>query len=533
MKKTGFFWCRMTIIGLLSAMLSAQAGLLESVVRVRGWNDYDDFLAALKEQKSQINTLRDAEGRTTLHYAAFNDTGAEVLLLLNGADPNARDNKGLTPLHRALQGKNKQHLYFLLLKGADVNAVATDGTTALGLAIQQGDLKLAELLLWVGARVELQAVPETKRPLTLAKMAGRNDLLELLQGYQKEEAPTLQAKPQIMPTFAKDAFQNAARRGDYETLTAMIAAGTDINAKDSKNMTALHRAIWAGQHEVVFYLLLLGADPNVAGGAQDRSPFMMTTGWFGGGLDDMRLYLILKGARLDDVSKDKFTELTMACHQDNEHAVTWLLWLGANPREKTGRGTPLEVAFQAGNARAIHVLRRFGITDALPLSNDPIWNLNNAAQRGDTAVIDTVLAGGTPIDSPDAAGNSPLLNAILRRNVPAARHLIAKGANIHYVNAKTGWTPLFMSIIWDYEDMTRFRLELLKAGANPNLLSKRGEPLLHRAIWHFPTTPLKQLLANGADINIRDSKGRTAVTVAIDDGKLQTADFLREQGGKE
>ena len=51
---------------------------------------------------------RDEDGSTPLHRAAFHNANPEILtaLLERGADPNARDEDGSTPLHRAA-GYNK------------------------------------------------------------------------------------------------------------------------------------------------------------------------------------------------------------------------------------------------------------------------------------------------------------------------------------------------------------------------------------------------------------------------------------------
>ncbi len=82
-------------------------------------------------------------GAQPLHYAA--DTNhwdpvaqAETIayLLSVGADPNARDNSGVTPLHRAVRTRSLSAVRKLLAGGADPASRNKSGSTALHLAVQ-------------------------------------------------------------------------------------------------------------------------------------------------------------------------------------------------------------------------------------------------------------------------------------------------------------------------------------------------------------------------------------------------------------
>lgn len=107
--------------------------------------------AALIEQGADVNAV-DVLGRTPLYTAAFYkrpDLGK--LLLAHGAKVDVRDTTGLTPLHAAVLAGSADMITLLIGAGADVNTRSGTGKTPLHLAAATGQVELARLLIAAGA----------------------------------------------------------------------------------------------------------------------------------------------------------------------------------------------------------------------------------------------------------------------------------------------------------------------------------------------------------------------------------------------
>lgn len=140
----------------------------------------------LDSQGTYEVNLKDPTGATALHYSVLNawDRKVTTILLANGADVNATDNRGRTPLHNIAKIKkppfvDSTHTIMLVQRGAVVDARDADGMTLLHLASRYGNLEMASELLKAGVNIEAQDV-NGATPLRLAASSGHTALVKLL-----------------------------------------------------------------------------------------------------------------------------------------------------------------------------------------------------------------------------------------------------------------------------------------------------------------------------------------------------------------
>src|SRR6266511_3672602 len=132
----------------------------------------------------EIVKAHDLAGSTLLHHAAgFGTIETMALLLDSGADVNAKNRRGSTPLHWAMHDEAKVRL--LIDSKADVNVQNGAGETALMFAASNGNPKAVALLLDRGADARVR----TKRNETAlgnAGTAGVEETVRLLLDHGAE-----------------------------------------------------------------------------------------------------------------------------------------------------------------------------------------------------------------------------------------------------------------------------------------------------------------------------------------------------------
>ena len=124
-------------------------------VSCEGWNTEREMTAEWVRQclaGGANPNARDDLGATPLYWAATGSSAEVVRILLEaGANPKARGNDGSTPLHIAAVGSSPKVVRILLAAGAEVEARTNIGSTPLHMAAWFGSAEQVRLLLTAGA----------------------------------------------------------------------------------------------------------------------------------------------------------------------------------------------------------------------------------------------------------------------------------------------------------------------------------------------------------------------------------------------
>jgi ankyrin repeat protein len=263
-------------------------------------------VAALNELlRAHAPEARDARGNSPLMYAAALGTLDALRLLLNaGADPNAANELGATPLMwcagdaakvklllasgakvnvRSKLGRTPlliaaaydgaaESARLMIERGANVNARDESGMSVLNQAANVNNLEVARMLLAKGANVNIADNGGFTPLHGAATNAYRGGLLVKLllkhgAAVNVKSADTAEvgfngpiAVGRVTP------LMDAAQMGGYESVEALLKAGADPNAKDVRHANALVFAV-AVDHpnpEVVRLLLAKSSDKETA-----------------------------------------------------------------------------------------------------------------------------------------------------------------------------------------------------------------------------------------------------------------------------
>jgi ankyrin repeat protein len=240
--------------------------------------------------------------------------------------------------------------------------------------------------------------------------------------------------------------------------------------------------------------------------------------------------VLAHGGNLNTLDSNNNTALHIAAQQGNQAVVALLLQMGAQVNaENKSLDTPLSLAVASKSIGTVQVLLEHGAKpDARPnaVGFTPLYL---AVWQGDTAIAAALLKYTTDQNQVTVA-----LYFTTDKNLEITKLLLARGANVNIVGGNNA-TPLAIALVRGCGDayagnwvkkpddknfpcsptaVIQTVTMLLEHGAKVDIPEHNGLYPLMRAARTGNLDLVKVLIAHGADINVKDTKGHSVLQYA-------------------
>jgi cytohesin len=452
----------------------------------------------------------------TLHEAtAAGDVGQVKLLLSKGADVNAKDKDGRTPLHSAAWYGRKDVAEVLIAKGANVNETDVSGQTPLHLAVSFGSRFVPELLLAKGANVNARDKAGNTPLHIAAGYPGAKEFLEFLLA-KGADANARNDKGETPLHFVPRTPKQNNRR--ELAAAALLANGADINAKDKSGCTPLHFAAENGQGKVVELLLAKGADSKVkaADGTTALHRAVMSR------RSDVVALLLDRGVDINSAQSDGWTALHYSARVGTNNIAELLISKGADVNAKTARGeTPVHLAVVQNRRDTVKLLISKGAE---------VSTIQLAAYLGDLAKVKSFIEKGVSVNTQEGYWPTPLQAAAATGQREVAEFLIREGALVNAeAVAQGGTTALHYAALGGSKEVVEL---LISKGAVIDARDKNALKALPLAAMADSTDIVKRInyLRYAREVNAKDKDGWTPLHYAARSGHKDVVLLLIDHG---
>ncbi|KAE8442728.1 hypothetical protein EG329_002919 [Mollisiaceae sp. DMI_Dod_QoI] len=302
----------------------------------------------------------------------FDYLGAERLL-----DPLQCDDHGLTAMHWAIESETNvsyEMVGKLIRRGADVNAKDTGGRTPLYYASRNGKLDVVELLLEKGAEVDSQS----EKHYTALMVASS-------KGHESVVRKLIKSDADVKITSDMGTALHAAAASGAEKCVSMILEQGRLNldVDGDRFGTPLHTAAFYGHHQIVKALLDHGFRVSkkskkfgstlavAAAGCHDSTesgPYLQTF-----------QVLLQHGAKVNDQGGLHGTALHAAAAYGHADLVELLLDKGAAVNAQGPSGTPYQMARNGRHLEVMELLANRG-ADTNSSSNDDAASIDHPSR---------------------------------------------------------------------------------------------------------------------------------------------------------
>jgi ankyrin repeat protein len=393
-------------------------------------------------------------------------------IIHGGVDVNKSNEEGLSPLFIAVINDNSEVVPVLIEGGADINSTV-NFESPLDIAIKNRNFEIIGHLVNAG----IKFVP-------------------IYRNRSKQSSMSWGGDRYLDFNYMTWAIED----GDTELVKLFIDLGIDINhVVESMRETPLMRAIDKSDMVIVDMLMQAGADISVS---------LTNTSWS--------------------------TPVQFALRGKNQEIIDKIL--DAGPLVDYG---DLYTAIYVDTG--IETLKK--IITMVPDINVSGLSLGYAVERQKKEVVKLLLENGADVNGYYSMyGTTPLMIAVERADLEICELLLNAGADVHQKRQfGKGWTALYYAAQNDYSAGHEKIKLLIKAGANVNSVSDEYYDNYYYEL-QGGITPLmiakgedniSELLRAGARVNMRDSRGRTALMFNVYFNKNpQEAKLLIDSGAE-
>ena len=454
---------------------------------------------------ADVNAAYDEyENRSLLDASYQGNLDLVKMLVEAGADVNLSDGSGVVPLVRAIVSwhETDEVVKYLIECGANVNACEGESWTPLEAAVHENASDIVKILLKAGAN------------------------------------------PQISSEKGEYSLVTAADWGYVDIVKMLLDAGANPNVSRSENCTPLIAACRWGHDEAAVLLLQAGANPNVID--SDFGDSLLMQAAEDGNPKCVKLILGL-GVDVNHRNYEGETALSYAVNRRLPYIVRELLRAGANPNTKNNAGTsPLSFALTHKNYACAEILLRFR---ALLESTNEYYSADILENIDDLTIFYNLKDNGIPFRSDDEAvvlyakhACSYLLRKALEAGAnPNATDNTGKSAlawALEHPRHPQGCTVRLIRhgakfnnklIIYAVRNRMRELLHtLIEAGADVNVTDERGNSALHYAVRSNRGYLIRDLIEAGANIESKNGNNLTPLMLAIQHRCYTSAGSLLE-----
>jgi ankyrin repeat protein len=424
------------------------------------------------------------------------------------------DENGSTLLIEAAKLGDLGSAEILLKKGANVNAANLEGWTPLHQAAFQNNPNMVSWLLSNGADVDPQFVQKPSPPNSGYIIVDTYESGEL--GPRDPDGSIVSSETDIPPSpLGETPLHWAARGGDLQVIQLLAQKGAKINAQDALGNTPLHIASDTGNLNGVKALLSIGAAVDIVN-EKGQAPIHLAAS---SGKIEILEALKEKGADLSVKDKRGQFPIFNALEARHDLAVLYFLDQGVDPNVKNVFGHPLlHWAILQPNARIFNKLLEKNVNPNI--ENDSMENVLHSLASEKELFND---------DLPPGFQDPNSFKTVLTNRI---KTLLEKGVNIEHQEAKFKQTPLASAIAANNHPL--FSL-LMNSGAQWDLVSGEGETGIHIAVNNSNGYALTQLLDKSKETgkNIIDTvnkRGDTALMLTLDNPtpNSMVQDLLKE-----